>query len=154
MSKLSLEEVQLEKILPHRKPMLMVDEIKLLTEDVVETLFKVEKTNIFVNKLHFNEPGLIENIAQTCSIIVGSSYLEEGQVNNSDVIGYISGIKKMDIYGLPKVNEILISKGVLLSRFDSDQYSISTMQGTIHCNEKLLLECELNLFIKKNSNEG
>lgn len=153
MNKRSIE-VELQQILPHRKPMLMVDEIKLLTEDVVETLFKIEATNVFVDKLHFNEPGLIENIAQTCSIIVGSSYFEEGQVNNSDVIGYISGIKKMDIYGVPKVNETLLSKGVLISRFDSEQYSITTMAGTIYCNDKLLLECELNLFIKKNSNES
>lgn len=149
MNKLSTE-VEVQRILPHRKPMLMVDEIKLLTKDIVETLFKIENTNVFVDKLHFTEPGLIENIAQTCSIIVGSSYLEEGQVNNSDVIGYISAIKKMHIYGLPRVNETLLSKGVLLSRFDSDQYSISTMQGTIYCNDELLLECELNLFIKKN----
>lgn len=143
-------KITVEKILPHRKPMLMVDDILFLTDEIVETSFEIKRTNIFVKNAFFTEPGLIENIAQTCSIIVGSSYLEEGQENNSDVIGYISGIKKMNVYDLPKINDGITSKGILISRFDGGEYSICTMGGEIRCNDKLLLDCELNLFIKKN----
>lgn len=137
--------------------MLMVDELLTLTDDLVETEFVIKKTNIFLENKLFVEAGLIENIAQTCSIIVGSSYFsdDEGKdENNSDVIGFISAIKSVNIIKLPKVNDLLVSKGKLISRYDGDDYSICTMEGEIYCDKKVLLNCQLNLFIKKNYHEG
>lgn len=141
------------KYLPHRKSMLMVDKHLKLTDTIVETKFLIKKSNIFVKNDSFIESGLIENIAQTCSIIVGSSYFSEDDdkgENNSDVIGFISAIKYINIYKLPKINNILFSEGNLKSRFDGEGFSICTMTGKILCNDELILDCELNLFIKKN----
>lgn len=146
------QNIDVKKFLPHRKPMLMVDKHLRLTETLVETEFIIKENNIFVENNNFTEVGLIENIAQTCSVIVGSSYFEyEGaKENNSDVIGFISAIKSINIYKLPKVNEVLFSSGNLISRYDGKDFSICTMSGAIYCNEELLLECQLNLFIKRN----
>ncbi len=146
------ENVDLRKFLPHRKSMLMVDKHLVLTDEVIVTEFKIAATNIFVENNHFQESGLIENIAQTCSIIVGSSYFTDADAdgeNNSEVIGFISAIKFINIYKLPKINSKLISEGNLKSRFDGDGFSICTMTGKITCKDELLLECELNLFIKR-----
>ncbi len=157
--KIAIENIDVTKYLPHRGNMLMVDKLLALTDDIVETELTLSKNNIFVDNSLFQESGLIENIAQTCSIIVGSSYFhqEEGdqldEENNSDVIGFISTIKKINIHHLPKINTTIKSKGVLVSRFDGDGYSICTMNGLIYSGEKLLLDCQLNLFIKKISNE-
>lgn len=138
------------KYLPHRKSMLMVDKHLKLTDTIVETEFLITESNIFIENGIFVEAGLIENIAQTCSIIVGSSYFsEEDGENNSDVIGFISAIKTINIHKLPNVNDILFSNGKLISRFDGDDFSICTMTGETYCNGKLLLDCQLNLFIKK-----
>ncbi len=145
--------VDLRKFLPHRKSMLMVDKHLLLTDTIIKTKFLIKETNIFVENNHFLETGLIENIAQTCSIIVGSSYFTDADAdgeNNSDVIGFISAIKYINIYKLPKVTDVLFSEGNLKSRFDGEGFSICTMTGKIRCNEELILDCELNLFIKKN----
>jgi len=144
--------------LPHRNSMLMVDDLLALTDEFVETKFLVKKPNIFLNKNVFIETGLVENIAQTCSVIVGSSYFLNGdgglEENDSVVIGFISTIKSINIYNLPKVNDLLISKGNLISRFDGGDYSTCTMKGQILCKDKLQLDCILNLFIKKNNHEG
>lgn len=134
----------------------MVDKLLTLNDDVTETEFLIKTGNVFLDNNFFQESGLIENIAQTCSIIVGSSYFSnEGglEENNSDVIGFISTIKTIDIYELPALGDNIISKGILVSRFDSGSYSICTMKGEIRNLNKLILECKLNLFIKKIDNE-
>lgn len=137
--------------------MLMVDDLLALTDNFVETKFLVRKSNIFLNKNTFTEIGLIENIAQTCSVIVGSSYFHNGdgvEENDSTVIGFISTIKSINIYKLPSVNDLLISQGNLISRFDGGDYSTCTIKGQVLCNTKLQLDCILNLFIKKNNHES
>lgn len=133
----------------------MVDKLLTLTDNIVETEMTIKKDNIFVSNSEFQESGLIENIAQTCSIIVGSSYFhnEENdnldEENNSNVIGFISTIKKINIYNRPASAHKIISKGVLVSRFDGGDYSICTMDGFIYDQGELILDCQLNLFIKK-----
>ena len=149
--------VDIRKYLPHRKSMLMVDELKTLSKDFVKTIFLNKKNNIFLEKGNFIESGLVENIAQTCSVIAGSSYFNDGderKENNSEVIGYITVIKSVNIYELPKVNDQLISQGEMISRFDFENYLTCTMKGQIMCNDKILLDCLLNLFIKDYSHEG
>jgi len=146
--------VDLRKFLPHRKSMLMVDRHLVLTDDIIKTEFKILADNVFVDNDYFQESGLTENIAQTCSIIVGSSYFSDADAdadgeNNSNVIGFISAIKFINLHSLPKVGSTITSIGNLKSRFDGDGFSICTMLGEIYLNDKLLLDCELSLFIKK-----
>jgi len=143
------KNADVRKYLPHRESMLMVDKHLELTDTVVKTRFLIKKTNIFVDDLVFVESGLIENIAQTCSIIVGSSYFsddEEGGENNSDVIGFISGIKNINIHKLPKVNDMLLSSAKLISRFDGDGFSICTMTGETHCNGELIFRLSIKFI--------
>lgn len=153
----SIDNVDIRKYLPHRKSMLMVDRLITLKKDFVKTDFLIEMNNIFLKNHLFIESGLIENIAQTCSIIAGSSYFNDGDErheNKSQVIGYISAIKTVEIYELPKVNDLLVSQGTMVSRFDFENYLTCTMKGQISCGNKVLLDCLLNLFIKDTQHEG
>jgi len=137
--------------------MLMVDKLITLNESEVITQFTIYNNCIFNNKTSLTESGLIENMAQTCSIILGCSYFfdDDGLVeNNSDVIGFISSIKKLQIYKLPLVNDILTTKGEIISRIDGQDYSICEMKGDIISNDETVLECILNLFIKNNNHES
>ena len=153
----SIDDVDIRKYLPHRESMLMVDRLIELKEDFVKTDFLIKKDNIFLKKGSFNESGLIENIAQTCSVIAGSSYFNDGDErleNKSRVIGYISALKSVNIYDLPKVNDLIVSQGTMVSRFDFENYLTCTMKGQILCGDKVLLDCLLNLFIKDTQHEG
>ncbi len=152
-----LENVDIRKFLPHRESMLMVDKLVFLTDDFVKTEFLIKEDNVFLKNKTFIESGLIENIAQTCSVIAGSSYFNDGDErheNNSRVIGYISALKSVEIYELPKVNDLLVSQGTMVSRFDFENYLTCTMKGKILCGDKVLLDCLLNLFIKDTRHEG
>lgn len=132
--------------------MLMVDLILNIDSTSVETVFLIEKDNIFVDNEVFIEAGLIENTAQTCSAIVGKKYFfdDNGIENeNVNVIGFISALKSVKIHALPKVGDTIITKAILVSKFTTDDYTLCTMSCKSLLGEKILLECEINLFIQK-----
>lgn len=144
--------VDIQNYLPHRAPMLMVDLILDIDANFVETVFLIKEDNIFVQNDVFNEAGLIENTAQTCSAIVGKKYFfeEDGTENeNINVIGFISALKNVKIYALPKVGDSIITKADLVSKFTGDDYTLCTMNCQSSVEDQILLECEINLFIQK-----
>jgi 3-hydroxyacyl-[acyl-carrier-protein] dehydratase len=144
--------IEIQNYLPHRAPMLMVDFILELNDQEVKTVFEIKSDNLFVADGFFAEVGLIENAAQTCSAIVGQSFFvdEFHQIKEDvEIIGFISGIKKTRIYYLPRVGSTIKTDSILSSRFDTDEYSICTMECKTFCGEQLLFEAEINLFIQE-----
>jgi predicted hotdog family 3-hydroxylacyl-ACP dehydratase len=144
--------VDIQNYLPHRVPMLMVDLILDINSNFVETTFLIKEDNIFVDNNIFVEAGLIENTAQTCSAIVGKKYFfeEDGTENeNVNVIGFISALKNLKIHLLPKAGDTITTKANLVSKFIGDDYTLCTMSCESLLEDKILLECEINLFIQK-----
>lgn len=144
--------IDIQNYLPHRAPMLMVDLILDIDTNFVETIFLIKEDNIFVDKNIFLEAGLIENTAQTCSSIVGKKYFfdEEGTEDQYvNVIGFISALKNLKIHSLPKVGDTITTKATLVSKFVGDDYTLCTMSCQSLHEDKILLECEINLFIQK-----
>lgn len=144
--------IDIQNYLPHRAPMLMVDLILDIDSNFVETVFLIQEDNIFVENGVFTEAGLIENTAQTCSAIVGKKYFfdEDGTENeNVNVIGFISALKNVKIHALPKMNDTITTKATLVSKFVGDDYTLCTMSCQSLLKDKILLECEINLFIQK-----
>ncbi|PZX48729.1 Rho GTPase-activating protein [Algoriphagus chordae] len=129
----------------------MVDKLHDINEEFVETSFAIPEDCIFVEHGFFNEFGLIENAAQTCSSIVGKSYFSDHDVHGTGtkLIGFISAIKKVTVFKTPQVGKIIYTKAYLKSRFDTDGYSISTLNCDIFESDQKLLACELNLFIRE-----
>ena len=146
-----LKEVDISNFLPHRTPFLLVDKVLALKDDQVITSFEIKEDSVFVSDGIFIEVGLIENAAQTCSAILGSTYFDRDDLGgkNNKVIGFISAIKKVKVSHCPQVGSIIESDAVLLSRYDAQDYKISTIQCTIRGDEKELLTCEINLFIQE-----
>ena len=145
--------IDIKKYLPHRAPMLMVDMILRMDEEIVETVFEIKENNIFLSNDIFTEAGLIENMAQTCSSIIAKDYFvdENNQEKEGvDVVGFISAIKTLRIHSLPKVGSNLFTKAMLMSKFVTDDYSLCTMNCRTFIDDELLLEGEINLFIQDN----
>ena len=66
--------IPIQKYLPHQPPMQMVDTIISITNTDILTEFFIDEKNIFVYDDFFSEAGLIENMAQSCSAIIGQFY--------------------------------------------------------------------------------
>ncbi len=145
------ELLQIHPYLPHKKPMLMVDGIRQITAEGVECEFYISPECIFVENGYLSESGMIENAAQTSSCIVAQKYFYE--VTEKSVIGFISSIRRVNILQKPLAGSTIITKAVLLSRFDSESYSTCRVQCRTFQEEILLLEGEINLFIQEQGNE-
>lgn len=137
-------DVNIQNYLPHRNPMLMVDKVLEISQDKAETKFLIKKENILVGENKFSEAGLIENIAQTCSAIVGQNFFED-ESSKVKLIGFITNIKKINIHQLPKVGDEIITKAKLVSQYEN----ICNIACETFLGETLLIEAEINLFIKE-----
>ncbi|MFN1218670.1 ABC transporter permease [Chryseobacterium kwangjuense] len=136
--------INIHNFLPHREPMLMADYILELTKEKVVTSFEIKEYNIFVHKGELAEAGLIENLAQTCSSILGQSFFENPEADTK-VIGFITSIKKIEIFALPKAGSKIISKASLISQYENICHIFCE---TFH-DEELLIRAEINLFIQE-----
>jgi predicted hotdog family 3-hydroxylacyl-ACP dehydratase len=136
--------INIHNFLPHREPMLMADYILELTKEKVVTSFEILEDNIFVHNNEFVEAGLIENLAQTCSSIFGQSFFENPEADTK-VIGFITNIKKIEVFALPKVGDKIISKASLISQYEN----ICNIFCETFNNDELLIRAEINLFIQE-----
>lgn len=146
-----LDKIDVSNFLPHRAPFLMIDKLLTLSENSVSTSFKIKEDCIFNENNFLNEIGLTENAAQTCSSIVGSSFFEDDDIEGegTTLIGFISAIKKIEIFSCPSVGDTIISEANLKSRFDADNYTICSLECKTYIGDTKLLYCEINLIIQE-----
>jgi len=145
----SIENMDIKNFLPHRKPMLMVRKLLQLDESSVTTDYKIDEDCIFVENNTLSETGLIENAAQVCSSIVGQSFFLDDDLEgkSNSLLGYISAIKKVSIYKLPKVGDVLHTKAKLVSRVDTDTMCLCTIESETFVNEECVVQSRFNFLI-------
>ena len=149
MKKTDLSNIDISNFLPHREPMLMVSSVLEIDEDSVATQFHISEDCIFLNNGKLSETGLIENAAQAASGVVGQSFFEKDDLegNGNKLVGYISAIKKVEIFELPKVGDIIVTKAKLLSRFDTGQVTMCSLSTETFFDEKLIVSSTMNFLI-------
>jgi predicted hotdog family 3-hydroxylacyl-ACP dehydratase len=128
--------INMHNFLPHREPMLMADYILELTKEKVVTSFEIKEDNIFVHNNELAEAGLIENL--------GQSFFENIDADTK-VIGFITNIKKIEVFALPKTGDKIISKASLISQYEN----ICNIFCETFSNDELLIRAEINLFIQE-----
>lgn len=121
--------------------MVMVGELTLADEASATTTFPIREDNLFCKKGFLQEPGLIENIAQTAA--AWSGYMrKEKQLKSS--VGYIGGIKNLKIHSLPAVNTELVTSMKVCHRV----FNANIVYGEVRNQEGVLFaECEMKLFV-------
>lgn len=149
---ISERKIDVKKFLPHRGSMLMVDRLVYFTADEVKTAFAVTSDCIFVQNGKLSESGIIEHMAQTCSINTGSRYFADSDLEENDakVLGFISSIKKASIYRLPILGETIETKSTEISRFETSTYMLTTMKGEVKVADEIIAKAEMALYLHKN----
>jgi 3-hydroxymyristoyl/3-hydroxydecanoyl-(acyl carrier protein) dehydratase len=136
-----LGKEDVEKIIPQKSPMAMVDGLLEQETDFSISQLKILKENIFCENGFFSEAGIIENIAQTAAL--RNSY-EAVLENKEPQIGYIGSLKRIKIYHLPKVNSIIKTKIIILNNL----MNVSIIKGETFCEGQLIAEGEMNIFLQ------
>jgi len=118
----------------------MVDKLLFADDNITKTNFKVTAGNVLVINGLFTEAGLMENMAQTAAAGAGNlARIEDRPIAN----GYIGAVKNFEVFELPAVNEELITE----TKIETRLLNIAIVSGTVWCNEKIIAQCEMKIFI-------
>ena len=144
-----LKDRSFDKFLPHRGSMLMVKDLLGIDNESVSSGLLILENCIFVKNGVLTEAGLIENAAQTSTAIVGQSFFTEDDITgeSNKLVGYISAIKKVEIFQLPKVGEYITTKASLVSRLDTASVCICNINCSTFIEGKLIVDCTFNFLI-------
>jgi predicted hotdog family 3-hydroxylacyl-ACP dehydratase len=129
-----------DQLLPQRPPFVMID--KLCDYDYVttETELTVRNDNIFCRDGRLREPGIIENIAQTCAARLGYYNL----INHRKVlIGYIGALRNLKIYTLPLVGQRLRTRIEVVD----EVFGVTLVNASVDCGGKRVADCEMKIAI-------
>jgi predicted hotdog family 3-hydroxylacyl-ACP dehydratase len=130
----------IEKLLPQKAPFVMVSDLFHLSEEFIETGLKIKPDNLFVTKNHFNESGLIENIAQTVALYTSYSDFLKGQKSS---VGYIGAINNITVHQLPKVNTSITTRVRVLTEF----MGVTLIEGKIFFDEQELISLKMKTIL-------
>ena len=127
-------------LIPQQPPFVMIDTLLFSDEKLTRCSFSVQTDNIFTIDSVFTEAGLLENMAQTAAARAG--YV--ARLENKPVqVGYIGAVKNLEIFELPETNSELITE----IRIEEELFNISIITGKVWCKEKLLAQCEMNIYL-------
>ncbi len=130
--------MQIESLIPHRAPFIMVDTLVHVTHEKFETEFRIEASNVFLENGVLREFALIENIAQSAA--AGIALLgKSGQEKPAE--GFLGGISKLILYELPRINDTVYTIVTPIAQMGN----MYLMKGETYVEGRKLLECELKL---------
>ena len=132
-------KTEVYEMIPQAPPMAMVDGLLISNGELTVSQLVIDKQNIFCKDGFFQEPGLIENIAQTAALRAG--YMAK-QNKEKPMLGYIGAVKKLKIYALPKDSDTLQTRITV----QHELLNASVIKGEIFVNDNKMAEGEMTIF--------
>ncbi len=128
------------QFIPQRQPMVMVEKLHKAEGGQTIGSLEISESNIFCKDGFLQEPGLIENIAQTAAVGVGFEYRNE----DKDVpTGYIGAVQKLTIHSLPKIGKTILTE----INVEHKVFNTTLINGKISCDDKLIAECSMKIYL-------
>jgi hypothetical protein len=131
------------KLIPQRPPIVMVDKLIFAADKKTVSGFTIKADNIFMKNGIFQEPGIIENIAQSAALGVG--YVCSTK-NEKVPLGFIGAVKNLMIFELPKVGDEITTE----IQVDYEVFEATLITGKVYCFGRLMAQCEMKIFLKPN----
>lgn len=126
--------------IPQRAPMVMVEKLHKAEGGQTIGSFEIKEENIFCKDGYLQEPGLIENIAQTAAVGVGFEYRNE----DKDVpTGYIGAVQKLTIHKLPEIGKSIVTE----INVEHKVFNTTLINGKITCDDELIADCTMKIFL-------
>lgn len=139
---MSLEEIDILKLLPQRPPFILVDRLVEFDERRTVTRFTVREEHLFCEEGRLQAAGLIENIAQTCAARLGYINL----LNNRQVkLGYIGAIRDLEIRRRPRVGETLRTTIENLE----EVFRMSLVEAVVRSGDEVLATARMKIALSE-----
>ncbi len=136
---------EIKDLIPQRDPIMMVDKLIEVKDDVAVTSFTVKADNYFMDEDGLlAEPGLIEHIAQSASAFAGYKAINAGAT--APPVGYIGEVKKFHCYRRPQTGDELrttITMGTELA-------GVTIITGDTRVLNEIVADTQMKIFIQPN----
>jgi len=136
---MNLDDINISELIPQKPPFVFVSKLIKVEEGCAVSLLNIDKNTIFTENGYFQEPGLIENIAQTAAAMNGYFALLK---NEKVKLGYIGSVKNLKINQLPKVD----SSVQTTVKLEHSVMNVDIIKGIINQNNDIIAECEMRVF--------
>jgi hypothetical protein len=120
----------------------MIDTLNYCEGDTTITSFEVKPEGLFVANGVLQEPGIIENIAQTAAAKAG---YEVKKLGAKPLVGFIGAIKDLVIYELPKVGDVLETT----VKLKMEVMGVTLIEGSSVCNGAKIASCEMKIVLQQ-----
>lgn len=132
------------KLIPQRKPFIMIDEAIDFTDDSCCTCLSVSYNNYFViDDNELSETGLIEHMAQSASALAGYKALTS-DTSDQPPVGIIGEVKRFSCERRPLVGE----KIETTIRFGMSFGNVTLADGESRIGEETIANIKLKIFIQ------
>jgi len=133
--------IDIENLIPQKAPMVMVDGLVEHNDNSTVSRLILSSTNLFCKDGFFQEPGLVENMAQTAALRSGyEAFLK----NEKPKVGFIGSLKNIVIHNLPKDTDELQTKLTVLNKL----LQALIIRCEVYVEKKLMAEGEMTIFLK------
>jgi len=137
-----VEQGEILRYIPQRPPIVLVSRIYSCDDQAVVTGFDINDAHIFVKHGALQEPGIIENMAQTAASRAGYDAVTN---NSTPAVGFIGNIKDLVIHRLPQSNAELITRVSTKTQV----MNVSLVNAESYCNGELVASCEMKIFLSE-----
>ena len=139
-------DVAMERLIPQRDPIRMVDRLVEVDGGTATTALSVRPDNYFMeDDGAMAEPGLIEHIAQSALALAGYWALASGA--SAPPVGYIGEVRKFRCYRRPRVGEELRTSVV----WGDTVGDIALVSGESRVGDERVAEVGMKISIPKNA---
>jgi predicted hotdog family 3-hydroxylacyl-ACP dehydratase len=142
MTDSELSRIDVLTLLPQRPPFVMIDRLTHFDEAMTTTQLTVRTDNLFTEADgHLNPCALVENIAQTCAARMGyiNRYIYRQRVR----LGYIGGIKNLQVLRTPRVGELLTTSIEVLQ----EVMRLTLVNATVRVGDEVIVTAEMKIAL-------
>lgn len=130
-----------EKIIPQKKPFVMVDSLLEYSEQRLKSGFTVPAEHLFLENGNFQAAGVVEHQAQSVALHTGYQFWLK---NEEPPVGYIGAVKKFEISRLPKTGEKLETEVQILEEL----MGVTLVKATTNINGEEIARSEMKTVLK------
>ena len=134
--------IDVTTLLPQQPPFVLIDHLTHFDETVTTTQLTVRTDNLFTEADgHLNPCALVENIAQTCAARMGyiNRYIYRQRVR----LGYIGGIKNLQVLRTPRVGELLTTSIEVLQ----EVMKLTLVNATVRVGDEVIVTAEMKIAL-------
>lgn len=127
-------------IIPQRPPFVFVDEVVTVNGLSAILSYRVSLSCPLLSDGYLSIAGVLEHVAQSCAARIG--YLQN-QTNQPIRIGYIGGVKSIEVLRNPKVGELLTTEVNLIE----EVFDISLLSCTTRVEDEVIAQTTIKLAL-------